>query len=196
MHLAVLLLLAASLTGTAESEIARLTATRDHWQKLLGLSHWHIQVELVPRSALQPGKIGTINWSLAPKKATIKVLRAADYKRLPAEIAADQDVTVVHELVHLRLAELPLKDSEHEENAVEAITAALVSGANAEQMRRADQPRSPRHLPSSTSGGKGDLCSDRYAEHDLNSARLFPTAEAGKWRNRLPQVKSSVPKTK
>lgn len=114
---------------TSGAHMPKLLETRDRWQKELALEGWLIEIRAVTKSDLPEGTIGNIHWNLPKKTALIKVLIAAEYD-LPADkIAADQEITVVHELVHLRLAEVTQDNDDREEKAVVAITKALLKDA-------------------------------------------------------------------
>jgi len=80
-------------------------------------------------SELRPGTLGNIHWDDADKTAKIRVLAASEYK-IPYEAALkDMECTLVHELVHLELAQLPRSDAsrEEEEHAVVDLSEALLA---------------------------------------------------------------------
>jgi hypothetical protein len=95
------------------------------WQKRLGLGEWEIDAKIVRIWDLPQDTIANIHWTLSSKKATIKVLNAT---LKPAAFLKDTELSVVHELVHLSMAKLPLdpKHTELEEEAVKRISTALV----------------------------------------------------------------------
>jgi hypothetical protein len=99
------------------------------WQARLGLSHWKIEGKIVRLSALPKGTIANIHWSLPRKQATIKVLDSIDSTLPKSEIARDTELSVVHELVHLSMAKLPLDgvNTDLEEEAVKKISTALLA---------------------------------------------------------------------
>ena len=73
--------------------------------------------------------MGNIHWDADKKRASIRVLDPADYKMPMAEILADLEFTVVHELIHLELSSLPRSDASRsdEEHAVNQIARALLA---------------------------------------------------------------------
>jgi hypothetical protein len=99
------------------------------WQKRLGLGEWEIDAKIVRIWDLPQDTIANIHWTLSSKKATIKVLNAVDSTLKPAAFLKDTELSVVHELVHLSMAKLPLdpKHTELEEEAVKRISTALVA---------------------------------------------------------------------
>jgi hypothetical protein len=99
------------------------------WQKRLGLHDWKIEAKIVRLSQLPKGTIANIHWSLPRKQATIKVLDSLDSTLGKTEIVRDTELSVVHELVHLSMAKLPLdaNNTELEEEAVKKISSALLA---------------------------------------------------------------------
>jgi hypothetical protein len=98
------------------------------WQKRLGLGEWEIDEKIVRIWDLPQDTIANVHWTLSTKKATIKVLNAVDSNLKTAAFLKDTELSVVHELVHLSMAKLPLdsKHTELEEEAVRRISAALL----------------------------------------------------------------------
>jgi hypothetical protein len=101
------------------------------WQKRLGLGEWEIDASVVRIWDLPQDTIANIHWTLSSKKATIKVLNAVDSTLKPAAFLKDTELSIVHELVHLSMAKLPLdsKHTELEEEAVKRISKALLGSA-------------------------------------------------------------------
>jgi hypothetical protein len=99
------------------------------WQKRLSLEDWKIEAKIVRLSSLPKGTVANIHWSLPRKQATIKVLDSIDSTLAKADIARDTELSVVHELVHLSMAKLPLdaNNTELEEEAVKKISSALLA---------------------------------------------------------------------
>ena len=99
------------------------------WQDQLGLSEWIIDAKIVRIWELPQGAVANIHWSLPKKKATIKVLSSVDSTLPKSEIARDTELSVVHELVHLSMAKLPLDPThtELEEEAVKKLSVALMA---------------------------------------------------------------------
>jgi hypothetical protein len=99
------------------------------WQARLGLSDWKIETKIVRLSHLPKGTVANIHWSLPRKVATIRVLHSIDSNVPRHEIARDTELSVVHELVHLSMAKLPLdaNNTELEEEAVKKLSVALMA---------------------------------------------------------------------
>jgi hypothetical protein len=99
------------------------------WQSRLGLSEWKIESKVVRLKQLPKGTIANIHWSLPRKSATIKVLHSIDSNLSKEAFIRDSELSVVHELVHLSMAKLPLDstDTELEEEAVKRISTALLA---------------------------------------------------------------------
>jgi hypothetical protein len=99
------------------------------WAQRLSMSDWKIECKIVRLAQLPRGTVANIHWSLPRKTATIKVLHPADSTLPPSEIVRDTELSVVHELVHLSMAKLPLdgNDTDLEEEAVKKLSVALVS---------------------------------------------------------------------
>jgi hypothetical protein len=98
------------------------------WQDRMNLTDWQIQVNLVRPAALEPKTLGNIHWDTDTKQATIGVLSAYDYKLPFSAMLEDMEFTVVHELVHLRLASLPHSEASRrvEEHAVNELARTLL----------------------------------------------------------------------
>lgn len=101
------------------------------WQKRLGLGEWQIDAAVVRIWDLRQDTIANIHWTLSSKKATIKVLNAVDSTLKPAAFLKDTELSIVHELIHLSMAKLPLdpNHTELEEEAVKRISTALLGSA-------------------------------------------------------------------
>jgi hypothetical protein len=98
------------------------------WQRRLALEEWVIEAKIVRIWDLPQGAVANIHWSLPKRKATIKVLNSADSNLAPIEIPRDTELSVIHELVHLSMARLPLdpNHTEIEEETVKRISTALI----------------------------------------------------------------------
>jgi hypothetical protein len=99
------------------------------WQQRLNLTDWDVHINLVRTSQLEPKTLGNIHWDTDARQATIAVLSSRDY-RLPWQaMLDDMEFTVVHELVHLRLASLPHSAASRrpEEQAVNELARALLN---------------------------------------------------------------------
>ncbi len=111
-------------TMMAESyNIERLSV----WQKRLKLDDWNIAVVMSRSSDLKPRTLGNIHWDTDKKEAVIHVLDPADYRLPFRDMLADMEFTVVHELIHLKLApllsnvprsEASRRDEEHTVNQI------------------------------------------------------------------------------
>jgi hypothetical protein len=99
------------------------------WRKRLGLEDWEINTQMVRSSDLKPDTLGNLRWNSGSKTATIRVLAPMDYDLPAAEIPADIEYTVVHELVHLQLAALPREAASKntEEQVVNRLSEALMA---------------------------------------------------------------------
>jgi hypothetical protein len=98
------------------------------WQRRLALEEWVIESKVVRVWDLPQGAVANIHWSLPKRKATIKVLNSVDSTLTSSEIPRDTELSVVHELVHLSMARLPLdpNHTEIEEETVKRISSALL----------------------------------------------------------------------
>ena len=98
------------------------------WIGNLGLDEWQISALLTPRQELKKKTLGGIRWDKKKKTAVIHVMDPADYDMPYAEMLADLEFTIVHELVHLELSSLPRTASSrsHEERAVNRLAEALL----------------------------------------------------------------------
>jgi hypothetical protein len=98
------------------------------WQRRLALDDWQIDVKIVRIWELPHGAVANIHWSLPTHKATIKVLHTIDSTVSKSDVIKDTELSVVHELVHLSMAKLPLdpNHTELEEETVKKISVALL----------------------------------------------------------------------
>jgi hypothetical protein len=99
------------------------------WQKRLALEDWEIDSKIVRVWDLPQNAVANIHWSLPNKKATIRVMNSVDSNLPKSEIVKDTELSVVHELVHLSMAKLPLDPThtELEEEAVKKLSIALLA---------------------------------------------------------------------
>ncbi len=99
------------------------------WQKRLGLQDWQIDAKIVRMPELPQNAVANIHWSLPNKKATVRVMNSVDSTLPKSEIVRDTELSVVHELVHLNMAKLPLDPThtELEEEAVRKLSTALLA---------------------------------------------------------------------
>jgi hypothetical protein len=116
-------------SGTNLSLAERCVAERlTVWQQRLKLEEWRISVVMTRRGDLKPKTLGGIRWDKPKKTAVIWVLDPSDYRLPPREMLDDIELTIVHELVHLKLASLPRSEASRssEEHAVNGIAEALL----------------------------------------------------------------------
>jgi hypothetical protein len=100
-----------------------------YWQHRLALDDWQVHILLSRPEDLRPGTLGNIHWDREKKAATIRVMDSTGYHTdLPAMLK-DMQVTVVHELVHLELASLPVAEADrsNQEFAIDHLTDALLA---------------------------------------------------------------------
>lgn len=123
-----------SRTSVAVSETPLLTEEMIktwvlRWQKRLAMEDWKIDTRIVRLKDLPKGTVANIHWSLPKRTATIKVLDPIDSTLTKSEIVRDTELSVVHELVHLSMAKLPLdsNNTELEEEAVKKLSTALLA---------------------------------------------------------------------
>ena len=125
---------ATSVSAHERTELVQSFATEKlwSWQKRLNLEDWKITVDVARSSELKPRTLGNVHWDTDKKTAVIRVLDPADYKLPFADMLADVEFTVVHELIHLELAPVlaPLQRNDanrrEEEHAVNHMTDALL----------------------------------------------------------------------
>ncbi len=112
-----------------ELEAERFVAAKlQLWQQRLSLTKWTIHANLVRTSSLKPKTLGGINWDSTTMTATIAVMSTYDYKLPFDAMLDDMEFTVVHELVHLQLSNLPRSEASRsaEEHAVNEIAGSLL----------------------------------------------------------------------
>ena len=98
------------------------------WQQRLKLDDWKISVVMAHSRDLKPNTLGSVRWYDDEKVALIKVLDTSDYHVGCRETLKDMEFTIVHELLHLKLASLPRSEASRseEEFAVNHIANALL----------------------------------------------------------------------
>lgn len=98
------------------------------WRERLKLNEWRISPALTSREELKPRTLGGIRWDKAKKSAIVWILNPADYRVPVCEMLDDIEMTIVHELIHLKLASLPRSEASRssEEYAVNGIAEALL----------------------------------------------------------------------
>ncbi len=110
---------------------AKLTA----WQQRLKLSDWHIAWAMAHRNDLKPNTVGQIQWDKPSRSASILVLDPSDYRMSLNAMLDEMEMTIIHELVHLKLTSLPHSEASRgsEEQAVNGISEALFALAHQKQ---------------------------------------------------------------
>ncbi|HEY4084822.1 MAG TPA: hypothetical protein VGM43_02735 [Bryobacteraceae bacterium] len=103
-----------------------------YWQHRLALDDWDVHVLLSRPEDLRPGTLGNIHWDRDKKAATIRVMDSTGYHTDLAAMLKDMQVTVVHELVHLELASLPVAEADrsNQEFAIDHLTDALLASGS------------------------------------------------------------------
>jgi hypothetical protein len=76
------------------------------WKKRLKLDDWNITVQMARTTELKARTLGNIHWDSDAKTAAIRVLDPADYTLPEDAMLKDMEFTVIHELIHLKLAPL------------------------------------------------------------------------------------------
>ena len=111
-----------------------------YWQHRLALNDWDVHVLLSRPEDLRPGTLGNIHWDREKKAATIRVMDSTGYHTDLAAMLKDMQVTVVHELVHLELASLPIAEADrnNQEFAIDHLTDALLASSGSPSV--ADPP--------------------------------------------------------
>lgn len=100
-----------------------------YWQKLLRLQDWDVIPKIVRREKMTLGGQGECQWGLERKEATIRLIGPIDY---PDDCSREQDqeLTLVHELLHLHFAPFSADGGSKEvaqEQVIQCIAQALVS---------------------------------------------------------------------
>lgn len=97
------------------------------WQQRLKLSDWQITWTMARKSDLKPNTVGQIHWDKPSKRASILVMDSCDYRMPFNAMLDDMELTIIHELVHLKLTSLPHSEASRgsEEQAVNGLSEAL-----------------------------------------------------------------------
>jgi len=74
---------------------------RGYWQRNFSLQTWQISVRVVPASELGPDIVGDMHIERAGV-ATVRILREQDSDLPRCRARADEELTLLHELVHLK----------------------------------------------------------------------------------------------
>lgn len=105
-----------------------------YWQGVLSLSDWKIDVRLARSwEMVDADSVAQCQFFLERKDAIISILHPMDLQgvneRFVDEEASDYDLSLVHELLHLHLATIPMEDEWQEmmvEQAINAISRGLI----------------------------------------------------------------------
>jgi len=76
-----------------------LILTKDYYQQLLGLTDWHVDIELARYYEVETQ--ASVRYVSSQKKATIKILVVEDYDPTDAAFIDSVEHAVVHELLHI-----------------------------------------------------------------------------------------------
>jgi hypothetical protein len=106
---------------------SRLDQQMRAWQRRLRLDDWSLRVQVVRQQELDRNTWGNAEWDPVKKTGTIKVLDPQDYNLKGAELRQDMECTIVHELVHIRIAPLDANDYEIREEIVNSIMNGLLN---------------------------------------------------------------------
>jgi hypothetical protein len=106
---------------------SRLDQQMRAWQRRLRLDDWTLRVQVVRQQELDRNTWGNAEWDPVKKTGTIKVLDPQDYNLKGAELRQDMECTIVHELVHIRIAPLDANDYEIREEIVNSIMNGLLN---------------------------------------------------------------------
>ena len=101
-----------------------------YWQKQLRLSDWAVEVLIVRRHALACGRVAECVYHLESKSAIIRLLDASDHDPASLWAERDQEVGLVHELLHLHVAPFDPQpktlEQKFSEVMIESVAQALV----------------------------------------------------------------------
>ena len=130
------------------------------WRTRLGLTDWSVTATETYQRMLKPNTLGNIHWTDENNTAIIKVMSAINYTKVCDGARSDQEVTIVHELVHLSLHKFNVKgrkrNKKKEERIVVAITAALL------QLKYPPAYKPSAHIASTNSAPGKTSCRVRF----------------------------------
>ncbi len=102
----------------------------EYWQESLALRDWAIKVEYWPHLSFD-GAVSKIHYSRNQKFATIALRMPEDIspceREWPEGEAADYDLSIVHELLHLKCVDMECRVDWAEEQLCNHLAKALVS---------------------------------------------------------------------
>lgn len=112
----------------SQSDLDRIT---HHWRSVLRLNDWDVRAHFVPIEDLPEWAVGSSHPIFETKCLKISVLQPKDYgkasarygtvTKTPQQIRKDITDTIVHELVHLRIAALTHLTEEDDKRMVEEV---------------------------------------------------------------------------
>lgn len=118
---------------TLEEAVERCRA----WQQILRLQDWDVEVSIVRRSSIGHTTAIGLTTISTYRRARIRLLDPDDFTDDDWPIERDMEATLVHELVHLHLDDLHVRENHDSgrrtaenvalERAVEALARALLS---------------------------------------------------------------------
>ena len=106
-----------------EAKITKLTKT---WQKLLRMQDWEIVTKFAEPGELDHGTFGTAQGDYNTRRGLITLNKPALTIKAP-HIDDDLELTLVHELLHLKFYSLMSEDSERDEGNIDDLASLLVS---------------------------------------------------------------------
>ena len=106
---------------------SRLDRQLKFWQKRLGLEDWNLSLRVVRQQVIGNDSWGTAVWIPETRSGVVNVLDPRDYNLKGSELKLDMECTIVHELVHIRVAPLQASDAGEREEAVNRIMTAVMN---------------------------------------------------------------------
>ena len=107
-----------------------LQAQLTYWQGLLRLQDWRITIDFWPHTALD-GDVAKLQWSRNQKTALLAFRIPEDLPPIerdwPEGEANDYDLTIVHELLHLKCSDMESTVEWAEEQVANHVAHAMVS---------------------------------------------------------------------
>jgi hypothetical protein len=101
--------------------IEEARANCEYWQKILRLQDWKIDLRIVKRYEMStPWRVAECQPSLESKWTSIKLLDAADLNPNSPDQDKDQELCIVHELLHLHIRPFEPKHDTLESTMMEA----------------------------------------------------------------------------
>jgi hypothetical protein len=73
-----------------------------YWQQQLQLEDWTVTLRVVGEEELDASTVGDIEPNLKSKTAVLRVMRTGDSDLSGRRALAEQRLTIIHEMVHLR----------------------------------------------------------------------------------------------